>query len=436
MVVAMRKMKDSGIEWVGQIPDEWNVTPFRAYVKERTERNIFNQTDELLALSYALGVTLYKDKVFNKDRVKDNFEEYKVVHQNDLVLSPNDIIKGSIFVSKYYGCISPMYYIFEPRYRDTHDLNYLSYLLRTKEAGLRFFYIARGLIGTILDNGKYVTRRMTVSRQDLLSFKVLLPPYDEQIKIVSFLNSKCTEIDTLSEKIQSEIDILEMYRNSFITEAITKGLDRNAPMKDSGMPWIGKVPNHWLIEKVKYHLTRREPKNQGDKRVLSVYREYGVIPKDSRDDNHNVTSEDTSKYKYVRPGNLVINKMKAWQGSMGVSEYEGIVSPAYFIYYFTDDLLIPKYIHYLFRCCYKDEFRRISGGIREGQWDLNPNEFNNTMLLIPPKEEQQEIISIIEEKTTEIEEIIAKKKEQLEVLTDYKKSIIYEYVTGKKEVDG
>lgn len=261
-----------------------------------------------------------------------------------------------------------------------------------------------------------------------------IAPIEVQKRIISYLDLKCSEIDGLSSNIQSEIDTLEAYKRSVITEAVTKGLDKNAPMKDSGLPWVGKVPQHWMIEKVKYHLTRKETKNQPDKQVLSVYREYGVIPKDSRDDNHNVTSEDTSKYKYVKQGNLVINKMKAWQGSMGVSDYEGIVSPAYFIYHFTDNLLVPKYLHYLFRSCYKDEFRRISGGIREGQWDLDPDEFANTMVLLPPVQEQKEIIQVIDGKTNEIEATIAKKKEQLEILADYKKSLIYEYVTGKKEV--
>ena len=158
-------------------------------------------------------------------------------------------------------------------------------------------------------------------------------------------------------------------------------------MKSSEIEWIGEIPNHWEIDKIKYHLRRNEPRNPGNTIVLSVYREYGVIPKDSRDDNHNVTSEDTSKYKFVKKGNLVINKMKAWQGSLAVSEYEGIVSPAYFIYDFTDDRLDKKYFHYLIRGCYKDEFRRLSGGIREGQWDLSPNEFEKTLILIPPTNE-------------------------------------------------
>ena len=123
-------------------------------------------------------------------------------------------------------------------------------------------------------------------------------------------------------------------------------------LKYSGAGWLGDVQCPWQVDKLKYHLLRNEPRNPGEQTVLSLYRELGVIPKDSRDDNHNVTSEDTSKYKYVRPGDFVINKMKAWQGSVAVSDYEGIVSPAYYVYNFTDEVFYKRYFHYLLRVCY------------------------------------------------------------------------------------
>lgn len=200
-------------------------------------------------------------------------------------------------------------------------------------------------------------------------------------------------------------------------------------MKDSGIEWIEQIPKKWNVDRIKYHLKRKEPRNPGDTMVLSVYREYGVIPKDSRDDNHNVTSEDTSKYKYVKKGNLVINKMKAWQGSLAVSEYEGIVSPAYFVYEFTDDKLDKKYFHYLIRGCYKDEFRRLSGGIREGQWDLSPDEFVKTLILIPSIKEQGRIADFLDRKCTEINFLSSDIQSQIHILEDYKKSIITEAVT-------
>ena len=268
----------------------------------------------------------------------------------------------------------------------------------------------------------------------LANLKIPFLIQSEQQLIDNFLDKKCNEIDSLTSDIQKQIETLQEYKKSIITEAVTKGLNPNVEVKDSGIEWIGVIPKHWNIDKIKYHLKRNEPKNPGNAEVLSVYRDYGVIPKNSRDDNHNVTSDDTSKYKYVKKGDLVINKMKAWQGSMGVSEYEGIVSPAYFIFNFTDNYFEKKYFHFLIRNCYKDEFRRISGGIREGQWDLPADLFANELVLIPPIEEQIEIVEYLKLICVDIDGAIEGKNKQLETLEQYKKSLIYEYVTGKKEV--
>lgn len=237
--------------------------------------------------------------------------------------------------------------------------NYYNWFFHTEQFADEFFKWGHGIVNDL----------WTTTWNDMKRIVIVYPPLPEQKRIADFLDEKCSEIDDLTADIEEQIKTLEEYRKSVITEVVTKGLNPNVEMKDSGIDWIGMIPNHWMVDKIKYHLVRNEPKNPGGVQVLSVYREYGVIPKDSRNDNHNVTSEDTSKYKYVKPGNLVINKMKAWQGSLAVSEYEGIVSPAYFIYHFMDNMFNKKYFHYLIRSCYKDEFRRISGGIREGQWD-------------------------------------------------------------------
>ena len=200
-------------------------------------------------------------------------------------------------------------------------------------------------------------------------------------------------------------------------------------MKDSGIEWIGRIPKEWGVDKIKYHLKRNEPRNPGNTIVLSVYRDYGVIPKDSRDDNHNVTSEDTSKYKYVQEGNLVINKMKAWQGSLAVSDYTGIVSPAYFIYQFTDKVLEKSFIHFLLRNCYKDEFRRISGGIRESQWDLPAQAFENTSIIVPASGVQAEIVHFLNNRCSEIDSLSADIQKQIDILNQYKRSVITKAVT-------
>ena len=200
-------------------------------------------------------------------------------------------------------------------------------------------------------------------------------------------------------------------------------------MKDSGVEWIGSIPVEWKVDKIRYHLRRIEPRNNGNKIVLSLYRELGIVPKDSRDDNHNVTSEDTSKYKYVRKGDFVINKMKAWLGSVAVSEYEGIVSPAYYVYHFIDDKYNKKYFHYLLRGCYKDEFMSLSAGIRVGQWDLSSDAVDNTVVLIPDKVEQQKIADFLDKKCAEIDTLTSDIQKQIDTLEQYKKSVITEAVT-------
>lgn len=201
-------------------------------------------------------------------------------------------------------------------------------------------------------------------------------------------------------------------------------------MKDSNYGYLGIVPQSWKVDKIKYHLKALGMRNPGNAQVLSVYREYGVIPKDSRDDNHNVTSEDTSNYRYVRKGDFVINKMKAWQGSMAVSRYTGIVSPAYYVYQFTDDALNRGYFHYLLRSkLYAAEFARISGGIRVGQWDLSAYNFENTMLLIPPLEEQGKIATFLDSQCSEIDAISADIQKEIEILEQYKRSLVFEAIS-------
>lgn len=201
-------------------------------------------------------------------------------------------------------------------------------------------------------------------------------------------------------------------------------------MKDSGFGYLGEIPAHWRTERIKNHLRFSSDKNPGDATVLSLYREHGIVPKDSREDNHNVTSEDTSNYRYVHIGDFVVNKMKAWQGSMGVSAYEGVVSPAYYVYRFTTDAFDKKYLHYLLRSqCYADEFRRLSGGIRIGQWDLSKVSFETTCLAVPPKKEQTAIARIIDVRLNKVDTLITNVHSQIEKLKAYKQSLITEVVT-------
>lgn len=203
-----------------------------------------------------------------------------------------------------------------------------------------------------------------------------------------------------------------------------------AEMKDSGIAWIGEIPVHWSTTRMKSILENITVKNHPDAEVLSLYREYGVLPKNSRDDNHNVTSQDTTQYKYVEVGDLVINKMKAWQGSLAVSGYEGIVSPAYYVCKFRSGKVNKDYIHFLLRCsAYAQEFERLSTGMRIGQWDLGISDFMRVPALLPPLSEQFAIASYLDTQCAKIDEIVTQAKASIEEYKQWKASIIYEAVT-------
>lgn len=414
----MREMKESGISWAQQIPIHWKIMPNKYLMKKVKEICPVYQGQDILSLT--MNGVIVRD-LDAGGKMPASFDGYQKLKPNNLLmcLFDIDVTPRCIGLIKNEGLTSPAYSQFELKPIANERYYYYYYLLL--DFSKELLYLAKNL-------------RHSLTEDQLGAIKHIVPPLEEQIAIADFLDDKCAQIEGLSADIQNQISILEEYKRSTIANAVSKGLDPNASTKFSGMSWIGDVPAHWQVEKFKYHMVRHEIKNKPNATVLSLYRELGIIPKDSRNDNHNVTSEDTSKYKFVEVGDFVVNKMKAWQGSVAVSNYEGIVSPAYYVYKFTDKSINKRYFHYLLRGCYKDEFMRMSGGVRIGQWDLPAEKLENTLILLPPTAEQEEISDYLDRKCAEIEGYIEEKKAQLEVLDNYKKSIIFEYVTGKKEV--
>lgn len=200
--------------------------------------------------------------------------------------------------------------------------------------------------------------------------------------------------------------------------------------KPSDAAWLGNVPSHWDVQPLRAVTSLKSDKNRPDLPVLSVYREYGVILKDSRDDNHNATSLDTSTYKVVKPGDLVVNKMKAWQGSMGVSAHDGIVSPAYITCTTKADSVRPAYLHYLLRSSpLIGVYNSLSYGVRVGQWDMHYEDFKQIPIPLPPKDEQDRIVAFLDQKTAEIDAAIAKKERLIELLNEQKHVLINRAIT-------
>ncbi len=412
-------MKDSGIAWLGSIPADWDIMKGKyclAYVQKNPRK-----TDEVITCFRDGEVTLRSNRREEGFTMADKEIGYQGVDVGDLIVHGMDGFAGAIGISDSRGKASPVLNILDTN----NNKKYIMYYLRSMAYSDIFLAMSSGIR----------VRSCDLRWKKLSELSYPMPSIDEQKRIADYLDEKCGVVDKLKEDIQCQIDMLEHYKRSTITEAVTKGLNPNAPMKDSGIAWIGEVPNGWRVEKVKFHLERKNTKNIYDGQILSLYREYGVVPKDSREDNRNVTSEDTSDYRFVQIDDFVINKMKAWQGAVAVSKFEGVVSPAYYVYEIKKKGVNVNYFHYLMRNnSYAIEFKRLSGGVRVGQWDLPAFSFENTFMLIPPLDEQQSISDYLEKKCNEIEVVIESKKQQLQTLEDYKKSLIYEYVTGKKEV--
>lgn len=415
------QMKDSKISWIGKIPDHWKILPNK-YIFN-ISKNIVDNPEKYQLLSLTTKGVKDKDENDLGGKVPDNYNGYQRVNKGDLILCLFDLDCSAVFsgLSNARGMISPAYKIVNTKVGIGVN-NYFKYLFAHAFNGRHYKQYSKSL-------------RFTVNSDEFLRIKSIVPPIEEQLKIANYLDEKCGEIDGLISEIEKEIEVLTQYKKSIITETVTRGLKKDIKLKKSKISWIVQIPEHWEISKIKYNLSRKTVRNPGNAMVLSLYREYGIVPKDSRDDNHNVTSEDTSKYLFVKKGQFVINKMKAWQGSMAISKYEGIVSPAYYVYDVNPKNLCKEYLHYLLKNpSYIKEFRRLSGGVREGQWDLPAEEFENLLILIPPIQEQKEIAEYLDKKCKEIDSILEDKNKQLETLESYKKSIIYEYVTGKKEV--
>lgn len=415
----MRKMKDSGIEWIGEIPEEWKMIRHK-YIMHK-EKDICEKYNGEDIISLSMNGVIKRD--FSAGgKMPATFDGYQYVEPEELLmcLFDIDVTPRCVGLVKNQGITSPAYSRFKV-HKGYHNA-YYDYLFRMIDDKKVFVHLAKNL-------------RSSLTETDFGAISSVVPPYDEQRKIADFLDKQCSELDTVIAKTRDSIGEYKKLKQAVITQAVTKGVCGARPMKDSGIEWIGEIPEEWETSLLKYYIRWKSIKGQPDGIVLSLYRDHGIIPKDSRDDNHNVTSLDTSGYKVVSVGDLVVNKMKAWQGSMAVSDYEGIVSPAYHVCEITEEKLNKKYLHYLLRNhAYLPEYMRLSTGMRIGQWDLGFDDFKNIPFIIPPEKEQEEIVEYIEMQCSKIDALIVQKEQYVAELENYKKSLIYEYVTGKKEV--
>lgn len=422
----MREMKDSGIEWIGQIPKHWEVHPVYAYFEEGKTKNYRMQEQNLLSLSY--GRIIRKDINTNGGLLPASFNTYNVVEAGDIIIRPTDLQndKRSLRTGlvKEQGIITSAYIDLRPK--DNVNSKYYHYLLHSYDVIKVFYNMGNGV-------------RQGLNFSEFAKLLLLEPTTVEQQQIADYLDTKCSEIDATAEDIQKEISLLEDYKKSVITEAVTKGLNPDAEMKDSGIEWIGEVPKHWGTIRIGNAFSIRNERNylpMEQVQLLSLYSGKGVFPTgEEGTTNRGNHAQTVADYKIVKKNDIVVNIILAWMGSLGISNYNGVVSPAYDVYIPNEEKVVPHYYHYVFRTSgIANECYRYGRGIMMMRWRTYSSEFKRIHVPFPPLEEQQQIADYLDSKCSEIDAIIADKKRQRGILTEYKKSLIYEYVTGKKEV--
>ena len=412
--------KESKTTWLGDVPSHWHIKPL-GYMFRRVKRTGYEK-EALLSVYRDYGVILKNSRVDNINKASEDLSPYQLVNVGDLAVNKMKAWQGSVGISNHRGIVSPAYFIFEANHSE--NPNFLHYLMRSTRYIAGYLSISKGI---------------RVGQWDLdpdhhAKMPVLLPPAIEQSAITSFLDRETNRIDSLITKKTKFIELLKEKRQAVIARAVTKGLNDFVSMKDSGIAWLGNIPENWKIKPLKNLFSRKKRIGYPEEELLSVYREFGVIVKSSGIDKINKPSEDLSVYQLVNVGDLAVNKMKAWQGSVGISEHRGIISPAYFIFESKHNQN-NKFLHYLMRSKpYIFGYASISKGVRVGQWDLDPEHHVKMPILLPPSEEQETIVKFIDDQLARINNLLQKTERSIELLKEHRSALITAAVTGKIDV--
>lgn len=426
--------KDSGISWLGEYPSDWELKKIKYCLQERVEKNNPVRTTEILSLTAKQGVIPYDQKEGGGNKPKEDVSAYRLAYPGDIVMNSMNILSGSVGLSQYFGCVSPVYYMLRP-WKAIEDVRYYNYIFQTTMFQRSLFGLGNGILIKESGNGKLNTIRMRIPMDKFGGLFIPVAPIDEQKRIADFLDAKCAEIDALTADIQTQIDTLEQYKRSVITETVTKGLNPNAEMKDSGIQWIGRIPAHWPIHPVYSYYGERKNKNRLGKEDNLLSLSYGRVIRKDINTNDGLLPESFNTYNIVEAGDIIIRPTDLQNDKRslrtGLVKEHGIITSAYI------DLcplkqVDSRYFHFLLHAYdVMKVFYNMGNGVRQG---LNYSEFSRLMVFEPPYEEQVAMADYLETKVTEVDTIIEQKKEQMAVLDAYKRSLIFEYVTGKKEV--
>lgn len=424
----MREMKDSGIEWIGNVPATWERCKIKNVISSigsgttPTSSNIdyYNSED----ICWIQSGDLYKTSYISNTAVSLSA---KALHLSALQIyaAPFIVVAmygasvGNIAISTIDACSNQACCCIKPD--NNNDLKFMYYWLSM----CKIDFLSQSIGGG----------QPNISQSKIKNQFYYRPQLSEQKVIANFLDSKCSEIDAISADIQKEIETLEQYKRSVITEAVTKGLNPDVKMESVNIQYIVKKPSNWGILRLKYVLTEQKARTMtGAEDLLSVSQYKGVI---LATDNIMRTMQAASLkgYRIVHIGDLVFNKLNPGLARFGASDYNGITSPDYAVYKANPRIAYAKYLEYILKTeRYVSEYKRQSTGVGDGFSRLYTYQLYEIKVALPPIDEQKEIIDYLQSICYKIETAIQEKKKQVDILNAYKKSLIYEYVTGKKEV--
>ena len=415
----MRTMKDSGLSWVGEIPSDWVAHPVYYYFGERKNKNIFGQEDNLLSLSY--GRVIRKDINTNGGLLPESFNTYNIVEAGDIIIRPTDLqndkksLRTGLCLER--GIITSAYIALRPIRR--LNSGFFRYLLHAYDISKVFYNMGNGV-------------RQGLNFSEFSRLMVFEPPIEIQDKITRYLDTATAEVDKIISDIQTQIDTLEQYKRSVITETVTKGLNPNSEMKDSGVFYMAPMNATWRLTKIGYICSKLSRSFAPEDTALICSNKGKVQVR--ADDLTGIMVSDDNAMQGIRSGDIAIHGMDTWHGAIALSEYDGKITRVVHVCDSTEDKRFVVY--YMQHLAFQGVYKLISNGVRGNTSDFRSwDKVRDMWIAIPEtKEEQAAICDYLDRQCTAVEEVIATKKEQLEVLGEYKKSLIFEYVTGKKEV--
>lgn len=427
----MSEMKETDIQWLGEIPSSWELKKIKYVLRERIEKNNPIRTSFILSLTAKQGVIPYGEKEGGGNKPKEDVSAYRLAYPGDIVMNSMNILSGAVGLSNYFGCVSPVYYTLRPKDIE-EDVRYYNYIFQTTLFQRSLFGLGNGILIKESGNGKLNTIRMRIPMDKFGGLYIPIAPKQKQRIIAVFLDKKCMEIDSLIDSIKKEIEVLEAYKCSVISESVTRGLTPDAKMKNSGIFYIGPINDDWKISKIGYICTKLSRPFEPEDTPLVCSNKGKVLV---RDENAvgKMVSEDNAM-QGIHKGDIAIHGMDTWHGAIALSDYNGKITRVVHVCDSTEDKrFIVYYMQYL---AFQGVYKLISNGVRGNTSDFRSWEKVKDIYIPLPVsyDEEREICNYLDSKCQEIEVAIENKKEQLEVLDDYKKATIYEYVTGKKEV--